>query len=57
MAMKISASFPPRMDAPDYNDAVIRVSEVKEAIFKLELNKSDGVIGIQSDNFVNAGND
>ena len=50
------------INANDYNDAlhsdaVIRASEIKEAILKLKLNKSDGIIGLQSDNFVNAGDD
>jgi hypothetical protein len=36
---------------------VIRVCEVEDAISKLKLNKSDGIIGLHSDHFVNAGDD
>ena len=45
------------IEASDYDEAVIQVCEVKEAILKLKLNKSDGIIGLHSDHFVNAGDD
>ena len=45
------------IEANDYNEAVIRVGEVQEAISKLKLNKSDGIIGLHSNHFVNAGDD
>jgi len=35
----------------------MRMSEIKEAIYKPKLNKSDDIIGLQSNHFVNAGDD
>jgi len=45
------------MPCSDHNDAEIRMSENKESICKLKLNKSDGIFGLQSDHFFNADDD
>ena len=51
---KLKSSIIKSIDASNYNDAVIRVSQIKKAILKLKLNKSAGIIGLQSDHLVNA---
>jgi len=54
---KLKSNVNTLINANDHNDAVIQMSEIKEATLKPNLNKSDGVIGPQSTHFANVGGD
>jgi hypothetical protein len=53
---KLKSSINTSINTSNFNDAVIRVSEIR-GYFKFKLNKSDVIVGLHSDHFVNAGDD